>query len=113
MSEDTTGRRLPELSAEQRAENLRKAAQARHERAELLTRVKRGEVAVAEVIGEIGSSALVDRTRVGALVRACPGYGRARAARLLERLGLADGRRLRSLGTRQREALLEALSPND
>ena len=39
-----------------------------------------------------------------------PGLGKVKAHRLMEKLGIAESRRLRGLGARQREALIDALS---
>ena len=44
--------------------------------------------------------------RVSALLAALPGYGKVRAAALLDELGIASTRRVRGLGARQRAALL-------
>ena len=39
-----------------------------------------------------------------------PGLGKVKAFRLMEELGIAENRRLRGLGPKQREALLAAFS---
>lgn len=92
---------IPELTDEQRRENLRRAAEARHEKAGLLHALKDGKVTLAEVLDDPRA----ERIRVDAL----PGYGRARSESLMAKLGIARSRRVRGLGVRQRRALLEAV----
>lgn len=97
---------LPPLSASQRAEALAKAAAARARRAELRDRLKRSEESLAAILALGQDDEVVGRMRVSALLQALPGIGRARAAQIMERLGIAASRRVRGLGPRQREALV-------
>lgn len=97
---------IPELTDEQRRENLRRAAEARRERALLLHALKTGEATVADVLSDPRAA----RIRVESLIRALPGYGAAKSQLLMNELGIARSRRVRGLGVRQREALLEAVS---
>lgn len=96
---------IPELTDEQRRENLRRAAEARHEKAGLLHALKDGKVTLAEVLDDPRA----ERIRVESVIMALPGYGRARSQRLMGELGIAHSRRVRGLGNRQRRALLEAV----
>lgn len=96
---------LPQLTDEQRREALARAAEARHERSELLHALKDGRTRLADVLYDPRAA----RIPVEALIRALPGYGRARSESLMARLGIARSRRVRGLGNRQREALLEAV----
>ena len=45
--------------------------------------------------------------RVAAVLESLPGTGKVKAKRIMEQHGIAINRRLRGLGTRQREVLLE------
>ena len=98
----------PELTDEQRAAALAKAARARHDRAELLRKVKAGEVRPEDVL--MRRDDLVKKTRVLRFIKAWPGYGDAKARKLMARLGIAEGRRLGGLGSRQRQGLLDAIA---
>lgn len=100
---------IPELTTEQRRENLRAAMEARSKRATVLKRYGSGEMTLADVLGMADADETIARMRVSTLVKASPGYGFARTQKLMQRLGIAESRRLRGLGTRQRAALLEAL----
>jgi hypothetical protein len=100
---------IPELTDEQRREALAKAAEARREKAGLLHSLKDGRVTLSEVLDDPRA----ERIRVEALVRALPGYGRARSQRLMNELGIAHSRRVRGLGVRQRRALLEAVGDGE
>ena len=99
---------LPELSDEQRKEALEKAAQARKARAELRDKIKNGEVSLAEVLAN-GDDPVIARMKVSMLIESLPGYGKAKAARLMQELEISESRRVKGLGTRQREQLLERL----
>ncbi len=99
---------LPDLTPEQRAANLAKAAAARHARAELLARVKDGTTTVAEVLASDDETCR--RLPVRSLLKALPGLGNAKVAKIMEELGIPEKRRVAGLGTRQREALAEAVS---
>ena len=97
---------LPELTEEQRAAALEKAAAARRARAELKERLKRGGTNLGEVLKDSESDDILGKMKVSALLEALPGVGKVRAQQLMERLEIAPTRRLRGLGDRQRKALL-------
>lgn len=97
---------LPELTEEQRAAALEKAAAARRARAELKERLKRGGTNLGEVLADSESDEILGKMKVSALLEAMPGVGKVRAQQLMERLEIAPSRRLRGLGERQRKALL-------
>ena len=104
--EDTLA--LPQLTPEQRKAALEKAAQARHERAELREKIKSGKVSLAEVLDS--DDPIANRMKVSALIESLPGYGKAKAAKIMDELGISATRRVKGLGARQREQLIEALS---
>jgi hypothetical protein len=99
---------LPELTDEQRKQALEKAAAARHARAELRENIKNGKVTVEEVLNS--DDPIAQRLKVSALIESLPGYGKAKAAKIMDELGISSTRRVKGLGARQREQLLEALS---
>ena len=99
---------LPQLSDEQRKEALAKAAEARKARAALRDQIKSGEKTVADVLADVDDP-VVARMRVSMLIESLPGYGKAKAAKLMEELDISASRRIKSLGTRQRDELLERL----
>ena len=99
---------LPTLTDEQRKAALEKAAQARHARAELREKVKTGKVSLKEVLDS--TDPIAERMKVSALIESLPGYGKAKAAKIMDELGISATRRVTGLGARQREQLLEALT---
>ena len=99
---------LPTLTDEQRKAALEKAAQARHARAELREKVKTGKVSLKEVLDS--TDPIAERMKVSALIESLPGYGKAKAAKVMDELGISATRRVKGLGARQREQLLEALT---
>ena len=50
------------------------------------------------------------RMKVSTLIESLPGYGKAKAAKIMDELGISATRRVKGLGARQREQLIEALS---
>lgn len=103
---------LPQLTEEQRAAALEKAAAARRARAELKERLKRGGTSLAEVLDSAENNEVLAKMKVSALLEALPGVGKVRAQQIMERLEIAHSRRLKGLGDRQRKALLAEFSGN-
>ena len=100
----------PSLSPEQRAAALEKAAAARRARAELKERLKMGSITLAEVLKQGESDDLVGKTKVLAVLESLPGVGKVKARRTMDEIGIAETRRVRGLGSQQREALLAAFA---
>jgi hypothetical protein len=100
----------PYLSPEQRAAALAKAAEARRVRAALREELRTGEATFADVLGR-DDDELIAGMKVKAILTALPGLGKVKSFRLMERLGIADNRRVRGLGAQQRKALLKELGP--
>jgi len=99
---------LPQLTDEERKVALEKAKEARSARAALRAKVKSGEMTIAEVLAE-KDNPVVDKIKVISLIESLPGYGKAKAVKLLEELGISETRRVKGLGERQKAALLERL----
>lgn len=95
----------PELDPEHRREGARRALERRRERAEVKARLKAGELSLGEVLALEEDA--VRSLRVAELLASLPGVGPITATALLEELGIAPSRRVRGLGARQRERLLE------
>ena len=99
---------LPQLTDEQRKAALEKAAAARNARAELREKIKQGEISLEEVLNS--EDPIASRMKVSALIESLPGYGKAKAAKIMDELAISSTRRVKGLGARQREQLLEVLS---
>lgn len=97
---------LPQLTPEQRAAALEKAATARQLRAEVKTRLKSSSTSLGEVIQEARANEVIAKLKVVDLLQAMPGVGKVRAQEIMQRIGIADSRRLRGLGTNQVSSLL-------
>ncbi|CAB0649611.1 integration host factor [Corynebacterium diphtheriae] len=98
---------LPKLTDEQRKEALAKAAEARKARAELKEQLKRSDITLKEVLDKASSDEIIGKTKVSALLESLPKVGKVKAKEIMEELEIAQTRRLRGLGDRQRRALLE------
>jgi hypothetical protein len=101
---------LPVLAPEQRAVALEKATEARRARSQLLEEIKTSQTSIAAVLACSATDPIVAKTNVNALVRAVPGYGSAKAAAVLIKVGIAEGRRVAGLSPKQSEALISELS---
>ena len=97
---------LPTLSPEQRAAALEKAAEIRKARAELKDQLKSGKTTLSAVLARAESDEVVGKLKVSAVLQAMPGIGKVRATQIMEKLKIAESRRLRGLGEQQRKALL-------
>ena len=100
----------PKLTAEQRNAALAKAAEARRARAEMKELLRTGSLTLPEVLDRAESDEIIAGTKVSAVLVALPGLGKVKAARLMDELGIAENRRLRGLGARQKQALLDTFS---
>ncbi|MGN1361177.1 MAG: integration host factor, actinobacterial type [Eggerthellaceae bacterium] len=99
---------IPTLTKEERQAALEKAKAARIHRAEIREQLRTGKLSVAQVVA-MREDEVVGRMKVTTLIETLPGYGKAKAEKIMKELGIAESRRLRGLGERQREALLERL----
>ncbi|MFJ9417850.1 integration host factor, actinobacterial type [Streptomyces sp. NPDC101227] len=100
---------LPTITAEQRSAALAKAAAVRKARSELIDQVRKGKVTMAEVLKRADKEDLLKKTKVAAVIKALPGIGPVKAVKLMEEAEIPSARRIGSLGSKQRAALLEGL----
>lgn len=97
----------PQLSPEQRAAALAKAAEARAARAEIKARLKNHSLSLSDALSS--DDANVGKLKVVSLLESLPGVGKVKARKTMDDIGIADNRRVQGLGSQQRQALLEAL----
>lgn len=97
---------LPELTPQQRADALAKAAQARVTRAEVKSRLKYSGASLSSVLEAAESDEAIGKLKVSALLEALPGVGPVRAKQIMAEVGIAESRRVRGLGPHQRDALV-------
>jgi len=98
----------PQLTPEQRAAALLKAAEASAARAEIKRHLKLGSMTVADAL--VSTDVNVGKLKVIAMLESLPGLGKVKARKLMEEVGIADNRKIQGLGTQQKKALLEYLS---
>ncbi|GAA0984836.1 MULTISPECIES: integration host factor, actinobacterial type [Nocardioides] len=96
---------LPPLTPEQRQAALAKAAASRRERAEVKNRLKNSGASISDVLAQGQSNEVIGKMKVVDLLQSMPGLGKVRARQTMERLGIAESRRVRGLGTKQVAAL--------
>ncbi len=99
---------LPKLSEADRQAALKKAAEARQKRAELRAKIKNGTTSFAEVMRK-SDDPIVARMKVSTLLESLPGFGKAKAAKIMAELEISESRRVQGLGARQREMLMKRL----
>ena len=98
---------LPQLTPEQRAEALAKAAAARRERAAVKNRLKNAQGSLKDVIDQGKENDVIGKMKVSALLESLPGVGRVRARQIMEEIGISESRRVRGLGANQVSQLLD------
>ncbi len=97
----------PQLTPEQRAAALEKAAEARAARAEIKARLRNESLTLPEALDSDDIN--VGKLKVVSLLEALPGVGKVKARKIMDDVGIADNRRVQGLGSQQRLALLEAV----
>lgn len=95
------------MTPEQRADALKKAAEARAARADIKARLKMGSMSLQEALDSTDNN--VGKLKVVSMLESLPGVGKVKARRVMEEIGIADNRRVQGLGTQQRAALLQQL----
>jgi len=98
---------LPELTPEQRAAALEKAAEARRVRAEVKGRLKNSETKLSEVLKKGETDEAIGKLKVVSLLESLPGVGKVKARAIMGDVGIAESRRVRGLGPHQAAALIE------
>ena len=98
---------LPQLTPEQRAQALEKAAAARKERAAVKNRLKNAQGSLKEVVEQGRTNDVIGKMKVYVLLESLPGVGQVRARQIMEEVGISRTRRVRGLGANQIAALLE------
>lgn len=99
---------VPQLTPEERQAALKKAKAARSRRAEVREELKSGKMTLEKVL-TMKDDPVVGRMKVSTLIETLPGYGKAKAEKIMKELEIAESRRLKGLGERQQKALLERL----
>jgi len=96
---------LPVTTPEQREQALAKAAAARQVRAAAKASLGNGTITLAAVLYD--EDCPLQQAKVSEVLRALPGIGNAKAASLMEEIGIRANRRVKGLGSVQRRALAE------
>nr|WP_174268006.1 integration host factor, actinobacterial type [Nocardioides zeae] len=104
---------MPPLTPEQRQAALAKAAASRRERAEVKNRLKTAGATISEVLRDREGNEVIAKMRVFDLLQSMPGVGKVRAKQIMERLQIAESRRVRGLGAKQVAALEAEFAPGD
>ena len=68
-------------------------------------RLKNSGASIVDVLAEGQTNEVIGKLRVIDLLQSMPGLGKVRAKQMMERLGIAESRRVRGLGTKQVAAL--------
>ena len=99
---------LPQMTVEQRAKALEKAKETRRKRAEVREKIKLGKLTAKKALAK-RDDPIYGKIKVAQFIESFPGYGKAKAEKLMTEIGIAEGRRLSGLGEKQVAALIEAL----
>ena len=99
---------VPQLTPEERQQALEKAKTARIKRAQVREELKTGKLTLEQVLA-MKDDLIIGRMKVSTLIETLPGYGKAKAEKIMKELDIAESRRLKGLGQRQQKALLDRL----
>lgn len=98
---------LPTLTPEQRAEALEKARISRNHRAEVKSKLKTGAITLRELLDSAEEDVVIGKTKVKDIITSLPKIGKVKAQEIMEEIGIHENRRVRGLGDKQREQLLD------
>ena len=108
VAQPRTGLVPPQLSAEQRATALEKAAVVRAVRTAVKAELRSGTLSFRGLLERADHDEVVSKIKVLSALECLPGIGKVRARRLLTTHQVAESRRLSGLGPNQRAALEQA-----
>lgn len=100
---------LKDLTPEERQAARQKALEARTTRANIKSSFADGKLTLAQVFERADEDEAVARMRTIDLLTSLKGIGEIRAQSIMEQCEISLNRRLRGLGHRQRNALIEAV----
>ena len=99
----------PTLSQEQRVAASRQAVANRRRRAEIKALIKSGDLSLEELFEMAEREECVAQMRAADLIGALPAVGEVKAKRIMRAAAIAESRRIRGLGPKQRAELFRAL----
>ena len=99
---------LPQMTEAQRAAALTKAAVTRKKRSEVRGKIKAGKITAKKALAK-RDDPIVGKIKVSQFIQSFPGYGKAKAEKIMTEIGIAEDRRLKGLGDNQVAKLIEAL----
>ena len=82
---------LPQMTEEQRAEALKKAAETRKKRSEFRAKIKAGKVTAKKALSQ-RDDPIVGKIKVAQFIQSFPGWGKAKAEKLMDEIGIAEDR---------------------
>jgi len=82
-----------------------KAAAERKAQSEVLERIRSGDLLFSEIVKTVDHDEVLKKIQVGAVLRAIPGMGTMKCARVFELTEISPDRRMGSLSDRQLSAL--------
>lgn len=99
---------LPQMTEEQRKAALEKAAETRRARSAVREQLKAGELSAKDALAR-RDDPIVGKIKVTQFIQSFPGYGKAKAEKIMTEIGIPENRRLAGLGENQIAKLLEIL----
>ena len=74
--------------------------------------MKNSGASIIVVVAEGQTNEVIGKMRVVDLLQSMPGLGKVRARQVMERLGIAESRRVRGLGTKQIASIEREFAPD-
>lgn len=92
---------IPQLTTEQLQAARAAATQARRQRADIKAQVRSGAITLSQALDLAAQDDVLAHIKVVDLLKSLPRVGEKRAAAVMERLDIAQNRRIRGLGRHQ------------
>lgn len=100
----------PQLTREQRKENLKLACAARTKRCFIKKQLSDGHITFFQVIQAGSYDDVIGRLKPLELLTAIPGVGRGKAQKIIDSIGISSHTRIRGLGKNQIAKLVDAVN---
>lgn len=103
-----TAKKAPAMDEKARAEALKKAAETRKKRAAVMEKVRGGKLKFSTIVKK-KDDPIYGKLKVKSVIMALPGWGKVTTEKLLDEVGVMEGRRIAGLGSKQVEKLVDKL----
>ena len=103
---DNVVSKIPQLSKEQRLQNLQSAYRARKKRADFKSTIFKGAYSLEEALHVAEEDDILSRIYVKDFLSSFCGIGPVKVTKIMKDIGISEHRRISGLGCRQKQVLI-------